>query len=100
MQRLFIVDGYFVAGTNIAQRKEHYVPIDSPHISVRFARMIYVMSPVPAATTVDTPNPIDITDAQFCPAGTALRFAIGNALARVFGNLATMRKKNGSKATF
>ncbi len=56
MQSLFIVHSYFFARTNIAERKEHYVPIDRPHIRVRFARMIDVMGPVAAATAIDAKN--------------------------------------------
>src|SRR6266436_2254888 len=98
MKCLFIVDGYFVTGTNVAQREEHYVPIDRPHIRVRFARMVDVMSPIAAATAIDTPDPVNITDAQLCSMSTPLRFSIRNSLARVFGDLAPLRKKDGSKA--
>jgi hypothetical protein len=60
--------------------------------------MINVMGSVTAATTVDAPDAVEITDAQFCPAGAALRFGVGNSLARVFGNFTAMRKKDSSKA--
>ncbi len=98
MQCLFIVDGYFITWTNIAQREEHYVSIDRPHISIRFARMIDVMRTVAPAAAIDTPDTVDITDAQLCPMGAALSFAIRNALASVFGDLASPRKMNGGKA--
>ena len=98
MQRLFIVDGYFIAWTNIPQREEHYVSIDRPHISIRFTRMIDVMGAVATAAAIDAPDAVDITDAQLCPMGASLSFAIRNALARIFGDFATARKMNGGKA--
>ena len=98
MQRLFIVHGYLVAGTNIPQREEYYVAMDSAHISIRFARMVDVVGAVAAATAINTPDAVDIADAQFCPVSTTLRFAIGNSFARVFGDLAPAREMNGGKA--
>lgn len=98
MQRLFIVHGYLVAGTNIAQREEYYVSIDRPHISIRFTRMVNVVGAIAAATAINTPDAVDITDAEFCSVGAELRFAIGNSLARVFGDFATAREMNGGKA--
>lgn len=99
MQRLFIVHGYLFAGTNIAEREEYYVSIDSPHKSIRFARMIDVMGAVAAATAINAPDAVDITDAQFCSVGTALRFGIRNSLARVFSDFATAGKMNAGKTT-
>src|ERR1700682_1081406 len=99
MQRLFIVHGYLVARTNIAQRKEHYVSIDRPHVSIRCARMVDVMGPVATAAAIDTPDTVDITDAQLRSVGTALGFDIRNSLARVFGDFATARKMNAGKTT-
>ncbi len=98
MQRLFIVHGYFIAWTNIAQREEHNVSMDRPHISIRFTRMIDVMRTVATAAAIDAPDSVDITDAQLCPMGAALSFAIRNSLAGVFGDLATARKMNSRKA--
>src|SRR5258706_9257166 len=100
MQRLFIVHGYFIAWTNIAQREEHYVSIDRPHISIRFARMIDVMRTVATAAAIDAPDAVHITNAQLCPMGAALSFAIRNSLAGVFGDLAPARKMNGGKTAF
>ena len=97
MQRLFIVHGYFFAGTNIAEREEHNVPKDRPHVRVRCTRMVDVMSSIAAATAVDAPDAVDITDAQFHSVGTALRFGIRNPLARVFGDFASAGKMNAGK---
>ena len=37
MKSIFIVDGYFFIGSNVAQREEQYMAIESLHESVRLA---------------------------------------------------------------
>jgi len=98
MQRLFIIDGDFVAGLNVTQSKEDYVSINCANVSVRLAGMVDVVSTVAAATPVDAPNAVNVTDAQLSAMGPALGFAIRNALAGVFGNFATLGKVSSSKA--
>ena len=60
--------------------------------------MVDVMGPVAAATAIDTPDTVDITDAQLCSVGAALSLVIGNSLTGIFGDLAAARKMNGGKA--
>ena len=100
MQRLFVIDRDLFARIDVAQSKEHHVAMDRAHISVRFAGMVDVMRTVAAATAVDAPVAVNIADAQLGSMGTALSFAIRNALARVLGYLAPVRKPGGRKAAF
>ena len=99
MQRLFIVHGYFFARTNVAEREEHYVAVDGSHIGIGLAGMVDVMGAVAAAAAVDAPDTVDIADAEFCSMGAALRLAIGNSFASVFGDLTAPREMNGGKTT-
>ena len=98
MKRLFIVYSYLLARLDIAQGKEQYVPVEGTHIGVRFTAVIDVMRAIAATTPIDTPDAVDIADAQLGAVSTALSFAIRDSLARVFGNLAPVRKMNGRKA--
>ena len=100
MERLFIIDGDFFTRIDVAQSKEHYVSKNRAHISIRLTRVVDVMRAVAAATTVDAPDAVNITDAQLGSIGAALSFKIRNALARVFSNLASVRKENRRKAAF
>ena len=100
MERLFIIDRDFFARIDISQSEEHYVAIDRAHVGVWLAGMIDVMRAVAAATTVDAPGAVNITDPQLGAMGAALSFKIRNALARVFGDLAPVRKIDCRKAAF
>ena len=60
--------------------------------------MIDIMRAVAAATTVQTPAAVDITDAQLGPAGPTLRFQIWNSFARVFSDLFSTLKRLRRKA--
>ena len=56
------------------------------------------MRTVTTATPVQTPAPVNVTDAQLGPAGPAPRFQIWNSLARVFGDLFPTLKRFSGKA--
>jgi len=100
MQCLFVVDGDFFAGVNIAQREEQYVAVQILHVGVRLARMIDVMRAVAAPGAVQTATAVDVADAQDSAVTTALRsFEIRDAFARVLRDLFSARKKFGGKAT-
>lgn len=58
------------------------------------------MRAVAAATAVDAPDAVNIADAQLGAMCAALSFAIWNALAGVFGDLAPVRKMDSRKASF
>ena len=100
MQRLFVIDRDLFARVDIAQSKEHYVPKDSPHISIRFARVIDVVRAVATAAAVDAPNAVHVANTQLGAVRPALGFAIRNALAGVFGDLAPVREIDSGKAAF
>src|SRR6185369_14166758 len=100
MQCLFVVDGDFFAGVNIAQREEQYVAVQILHVGVRLARMIDVMRAVAAPGAVQTATAVDVADAQDSAVATELRsFEIRDAFARVLRDLFSARKKLGGKAT-
>ena len=99
MERLFVIDRDLFAWLDVAQSKEHHVSMDCAHIGVRLAGMVDVMRAVAAATAVDTPDAVNIADAQLGAMGAALGFAIRNSLTRVFGDLLPVRKGNRGKAT-
>ena len=98
MQRLFIVHGDFFAGVDVAQSEEHDVAIDGADVGVGLTGMVDVMRTVTAATAVDAPGSVNIADAQLGSVGAALSFAIRDSLARIFGDLAPVRKMNSCKA--
>ena len=58
------------------------------------------MRAVAAAAAVDAPDAVNVADAQLGAMGAALSFAIRNALARVFGDLAPVWKMDSRKAAF
>lgn len=97
MQRLFVIHRDLFARMYVAQSKEHYVPKDSPHVSIRFARVIDVMRAIAAATAVDAPDAVQVADTQLGSVRAALSFAIRNALARVFSNLAPVWEIDSGK---
>lgn len=101
MQRLFVIDRDFFAGKNIAQRKKQHVAVKRPHVCVRLAAMVDVVSAVTAATAVYAEPTVDVADAQdAAPARALLCFQIVDALAGVFSDLPAALEWNCSKAAF
>ena len=101
MQSLFVIDCDFFTGKNIAQREEQNVAVKRPHVCVRLAAMVDVVSAVTAATAVYTESSVDVTDAQDAsPARALLGFQIVDALAGVFGDLSAAFERNDGKAAF
>src|SRR6185295_9252384 len=95
MQRLFVIDRDFFTGTNIAQREKQHVAVKRPHVCVRLAAMVDVVSAVAAATAVYAEPSVDVADAQdAAPARALLRFQIVDALAGVFGDLPAALKRD------
>ena len=77
MQRLFVIDSDLFTGPNIAERKEQHVAVKRPHVCVRLAAMVDVVSAITAATAVYTDPSIEVADAQdAAPARALLRFQI------------------------
>lgn len=101
MQRLFVVYRDFLAGFDIAARKEQDVAVQIFHVGVWFAAVIDVMSSVTAAAPVEAETAVDVADAQHGPPPRAAhRLPIGDALARVFGNLSAAGKQLRGKTAF
>jgi len=99
MQRVFIIDRDFFAGSNIAQGKEKHVTVNSFHESVGLARMIDVVRAVAATRSVQTEATIDVADAQDATVSRSFpRFQIRNSLAGIFGNLLSTTKSARRKA--
>ena len=101
MQCLFVIDRDFFTDTNIAQRKKQHVAVKRPHVSVRLAAMVDVVSAITAATAVYAEPSVDVADAQnSSPARAFLRFQIGDSLTGVFSDLPATLERNGGKAAF
>src|SRR2546423_3563085 len=101
MQCLFVIDRDFFTGPNLAQRKKQHVTVKRPHVCVRLAAMVDVVSAITAATAVYAEPSIDVADAQDAALARALlRFQIGDSLAGVFSDLSAALERNGGKATF
>ena len=101
MQRLFVIDSDLFTGPNIAERKEQHVAVKRPHVCVRLAAMVDVVSAITAATAVYAEPSVDVADAQnSSPARAFLRFQIGDSLTGVFSDLPATLERNGGKAAF
>ena len=99
MQRLFVINCDFFTGTNIAQRKKQQVAVKRPHVCVRLAAMVDVVSAITAATAVYTEPSVEVADAQDAALACALlRLQIGDSLAGVFSDLPAALEQNGGKA--
>jgi len=101
MQRLFVIDSDLFTGPNIAERKEQHVAVKRPHVCVRLAAMVDVVSAITAATAVYAEPSVDVADAQnSSPARALLRFQIVDSLTGVFSDLPAALERNGGKAAF
>ena len=101
MQCLFVIDRNFITGPNIAQGKEQHVAVKRPHVCVRLATMVDVVSAVAAATAVYAEPSVDVADAQEAALARALlRFQIVDSLTGVFSNLPAAFERDGGKAAF
>jgi len=101
MQCLFVIDRDFFTGTNIAQREKQHVAVKRPHVSVRLAAMVDVVSAITAATAVYAEPSVDVADSQDASlAGALLRFQIVDSLAGVFSDLPAALERNDGKAAF
>ena len=97
-ERLFVIDGDLFSGLNVAQREEQNVPVEDPQVSVRIAGVVDVVSAVAAATSVQAPAAVNITDAKKASLECAfLRFQIRNSLAGIFSNLPATFEMNDSE---
>ena len=100
MKSLLVVNRDLFARLNISQGKKQDVAIKRPHITVRLARVVDVMSSVAAACAVQAPASIDIADAQNATVARALlRFKIRYSFACVLGDLSAAFEKNGCETT-
>lgn len=100
MQRVLVVYCDFLARSYVSKRDEKNVVIGNLHISIRLARMIDVVSAIPAPTAIQTPTFIDATNPEFDAVGPTSRFRVRDSLASVFCNLVPMfevrRRKTAS----
>lgn len=77
MQRLFVVNRNLITRLNISQSKKQDVTVERPHVRVRLARMIDVVSSVATPRPIKTPASIDVTDTEDTSvASTLLGFEI------------------------
>jgi hypothetical protein len=62
MKSGFVVDGDFLAGFDVPQGDKENVVVEDLHERVWSARMVDVVRTVSAATSVQTPAPVDFTN--------------------------------------
>ena len=92
---MFVIDRDLFTGSNIAERKKQHVAIKRPHVCVRLAAMVDVVSAITAATAVYTEPSVEVADAQDAPLARALlRFQIVDSLAGVFSDLPAALERN------
>ena len=70
------------------------------HEGVRDARVVDVVSAVSAAAAVETPTIVDLTNPEHASMRTPLRFGVGDLLAGVLGDLASLFKSDGGETAF
>ena len=87
MKSGFVIDRDLFAGFDVAQRDEENVIVEDLHERVRRARVIDVVSAVPAAAAIETPATIHFTDPQHLPVRAAARFGVCDLLTRVLRDL-------------
>lgn len=78
-----VVDGDLLTRLDIAECHHQNVIVDNLHVAVWLAGMINVVSAVPAPAPIQTPATIDVANTQPAPSGAAVRFGVGNSLARI-----------------
>ncbi|MDT5060004.1 MAG: hypothetical protein QOH63_463 [Acidobacteriota bacterium] len=84
----------------VAQGVKLYVAVVNLHEAVGFARVIDVVRAVAPATPVQTPPVIYGADAKHATIRPAIRFRIGDSLARIVGDFFAAREANRGKASF
>ena len=77
---------------DIAERDKENVAIKYFHEAVGFARMVYVVSAIPAFAPVKAPAAINCADAESASSGPAISFCVGYSLAAVLSYLPTAEK--------
>lgn len=70
------------------------------HERVRTARVIDVVSTVSAATAVETPAIVDLTNSEHLSMSTASRFGVGDLLAGILRDLVSFFERYGREAAF
>ena len=64
MQRRFVIDGDLFAGIDVSEREKQNVVVQNLHERIWTARVIDVVSAVSAATAVETPAVVDLTNPE------------------------------------
>src|SRR2546425_115712 len=99
MQSVLVVDCYFIARSDVAEREEQHVAVNSFHVRVRFAGVIDVVRAVAATAAIQTPATIDVANPQLGSMRPPTSFKIRYSCASVFGNLLAARKSNRRETT-
>jgi hypothetical protein len=74
------------------------VVVEDLHECVRRARVIYVVSPISSATSIQTPAIIDFTDTQHLSMCSATGLSVRDLFACVLGDLVSLFKRYGREA--
>lgn len=76
MERRLVIDSDLVPDFNIAEGYKKNVIVENLHKRVRFAGMIYVVRTIAAATAIEAPPPVNLTDTEGFSMSSAARFGI------------------------
>jgi hypothetical protein len=73
--------------------------VEDLHERVWRARVVDVVSAVPAATTIETPTIIDCTNPKCLSVCATICFSVSDSFTSVFGNLSMCPKRFSGEAT-
>lgn len=92
MERRFVIDRDLFSGRDVTQRDKENVVVRDLHERVWLARVVDVVSAIPAATAIKAPTIVDSADPQTSPLGPSFCLSGGDALAGVLGDLVPAAK--------
>ena len=72
--------------------------VEDLHECVRHARVIYVVSAISTATSIQTPATVDLTDSEHLSMCSAPSLSVRDLFARVLGDLMSLLEKNRREA--
>ena len=98
MQCRLVVDRDLFAGFDVAQCDEEDVVVEDLHEGVRHTGVIDVVRAVAAATAIQTPAMINLTNPQHLSMCSATGFAVCDLLAGVFRDLMSLLERYGGEA--
>jgi len=100
MIRFPVIDQYLFTGFDIAQREEDYMLVNDPGITIRHARMIYVLRAITLFPAINSPVRVQTADVKpALPFQTASYLVPRNLLTRILGNLTPLFEMSYGETT-